>query len=375
MNDINHNLCLCRRSSTSIEQCRNKKKFGDYCGVHIKCYNKTGRIDQKIKKDVYDINEISINNYINYNIHKIRMSNLKLLAKKFKIDTKKIKRKKKLYDLLMIFFSSTNNISKSKENLQKLSKFQAIAKTRYIKNIFGIPNINRTQCSNKIDINGDLFWDDIDNKIKINTNLKAYDVFGFFENNIGYCFTVHGFINNLKYYGKNPYTCQLFSNTTLKNFEHRNKYIEEFEYNFLKKSTKLSIPQNKKIKFKAIRLFQIIDSLGNYTDYKWFINLSVNRLKLMYFYGKDIWNYQFTDINQKKKILPPNGNAFTENYHRINGFRSSQKAELQTILLNQIETLVTKAETEEFAKTGAWIVVTILVKTSREAQRALPYYV
>jgi hypothetical protein len=377
MNDIivNYNRCLCRRTSSSTEQCRNKKKFGDYCGIHIKCYNKTGRIDQKIKMDVSDINEITIDNYINYNIHKMRMSDLKLLAKKFKLDFKKIKRKILLYELLMIFLLSTNNISKSEENLKKLTKFQTIIKSKYIRNIFGIPNINRNICSNKIDINGDLFWNNNNNKKTINTNLKVYDVFGFYENKIGYCFTVQAFIDNLKHYGKNPYTCQLFSKKTLQNFKHRNKYIEKSEYNFFSKSSKLVIPSDKINKFQAIRVFQIIDSLGNYTDYKWFTNLSVNRLKLMYFYGKDVWNYTFSNINQKKKILPPHGTAFIENYHRINGFRASQKKELQKIILDQIEKLVTKGETREDSKIGAWIVITILVKASREAQRALPYYI
>jgi hypothetical protein len=376
MNEINTNLCLCRRNSTATEQCRNKKKFGDYCGVHIKCYDKTGRIDQPMKSDVINIDDITIDNYVNYNIHKMRMSDLKLLSKKFKLDIKKIKRKKTLYELLTVFLSSTNNISKSKKNLYTLSNVQAIVKSKYIQNIFGISNIYRTKCSNKFDINGELFWDDSDKKTTINTKLKAINVYGFFENNIGYCFTIKGFADNLKHYGKNPYTCQLFSKKTLQNFEHRNKYIEENEYNFFKNTTKtMIIPKNKKVKFRAIRLFQILDSLGNYTDYKWFMNLSVNRLKLMYFYGKDIWNYQFTDIEQKKKILPPHGIAFTENYQRINGFRTSQKEQLQTVLLNQIEALITKGETEEYSKIGAWIVLTILVKASREAQRALPYYV
>jgi hypothetical protein len=43
--------------------------------------------------------------------------------------------------------------------------------------------------------------------------------------------------------------------------------------------------------------------------------------------------------------------------------------------LDQIEDLITQGETEEHAKVGAWIVLTCLVKASREAQRALPYYV
>ena len=95
----------------------------------------------------------------------------------------------------------------------------------------------------------------------------------------------------------------------------------------------------------------------------------------MYFCGKDIWNYQFTDVNQKKKILPPLGIAFQENQTRINSFRTSHKENLQNLLLDQIENLITQGETEEHAKVGAWIVLTCLVKASREAQRALPYYV
>ena len=72
---------------------------------------------------------------------------------------------------------------------------------------------------------------------KILLNWKSKD-----ENKIGYCFTVQAFIDNLKHYGKNPYTCQLFSKKTLQNFKHRDKYIEKYEHNFFSKSSKSLIP-------------------------------------------------------------------------------------------------------------------------------------
>jgi hypothetical protein len=375
MNEINYNLCLCRRSSNSLEQCKNKRKYGEYCGVHIKCYNKTGRIDEPLKKNIVNLNEIDLNNYINYNIHNLSMSDMKKLSKNFNINIKKIKRKKVLYDTIMGFFKGMDKVSGNPLKIKKIIKLQSILKTKYIQNIFGFPNINRRLSSNKIDINGDIFWENNGKDITINTKLKAYDIFGFYENNIGYCFTIEGFQDNMKHYGKNPYTCQKFSQKIINNFNQRILYIKNNINHKTSKINKYTVPRNKRNKFRAIRLFQIIDTLGNYTDYKWFMNLSLNRLKLMYFCGKDIWNYQYTDIYQKKKILPPRGVAFQENQTRINSFRLTHKENLQTLLLDQIENLITKGETEEHAKVGAWIVLTCLVKASREAQRALPYYV
>jgi hypothetical protein len=375
MNEINYNLCLCRRSSNSLEQCKNKRKYGEYCGVHIKCYNKTGRIDKPLKKNIDNLNEITLNNYINYNIHNLSMSDMKGLSKIFNINIKKIKRKKVLYDTIMGFFKGMGKVSGHPLQIKKIIKLQSILKTKYIQNIFGEPNINRRLSSNKIDINGDIFWENIGKDLKVNTKLKVYDIFGFYENNIGYCFTIEGFQDNMKHYGKNPYTCQQFSQKIINNFNQRILYIKSNQNHKTNKTDKYTVPRNKRNKFRAIRLFGIIDTLGNYTDYKWFMNLSLNRLKLMYFCGKDIWSYQFTDINQKKKILPPLGIAFQENQTRINSFRTSHKENLQNLLLDQIENLITKGETEEHAKVGAWIVLTCLAKASREAQRALPYYV
>lgn len=375
MNEINYNLCLCRRSSNSLEQCKNKRKYGEYCGVHVKCFNKTGRIDKPLKKNIVNLNEISLDNYINYNIHNLSMFNMKELSKIFNINIKKIKRKKVLYDTLMGFFKGMDKVSRHPIQIKKIIKLQSILKTKYIQNIFGEPNINRRLSSNKIDINGDIFWEDYGKDLKVNTKLKAYDIFGFYENNIGYCFTIEGFQDNMKHYGKNPYTCQQFSQKIINNFNQRILYIKSNQNHKTSKNNKYTVPRDKRNKFRAIRLFGIIDTLGNYTDYKWFMNLSLNRLKLMYFCGKDIWNYQFTDVNQKKKILPPLGIAFQENQTRINSFRTSHKENLQHLLLDQIENLITQGETEEHAKVGAWIVLTCLVKASREAQRALPYYV
>ena len=379
MNVINPNLCLCRRSYKSKFQCKNKKKYGDYCGIHIKCYEKTGRIDRKSKKQVNTIDDITLNNYMNYNIHKMRMTDLKKLALKFNIYIKGIKKKKQLYNTIICFFKCISKISGSTNKINKLVKLQFIIKTKYIQNIFGLPNIYRNLSNNSIDINGDLIWsNNDDNKKIINIALKAYDIFGFYENNIGYCFTINAFEDNLKHYTKNPYTTSSFSPQTLYNFKSRRKYIDKNnnKSNIISKKQNLHLDLNKQnIKYRTIRVFQKIDSLGNYTDYKWFLNLSINRLKLMYFFGKDIWNYQFTDINQKRKIILPNGVAFQENYTRINSYRQSQKEELQNLVLIQIEKLVTQGESDEYAKIGAWIVLTCLVKSSREAQRALPYYV
>jgi len=375
MNEINYNLCLCRRSSQSLEQCKNKKKYGEYCGVHIKCYTKTGRIDQPMKKNIENLNEITLQNYINYNIHNLSMIDMKKLAKKFNINIHKIKRKKVLYNTIINFFKSMKKVSGHPEQIKRIIKLQSILKTKYIQNIFGAPNINRRLCSNKIDINGDIFWENKGQDLIVNTKLKAYDIFGFYENKIGYCFTIEGFQDNMKHYGKNPYTCQEFSQNIINNFNQRTLYIKKNINHKTTKINKYTVPRNKRNKFRAIRLFQIIDTLGNYTDYKWFMNLSLNRLKLMYFCGKDIWNYQFTNINQKKKIIPPLGIAFQETQTRINSFRTCHKEALQNLLLDQIEDLITKGETEEDSKIGAWIVLTCLVKASQDAQRALPYYV
>lgn len=69
----------------------------------------------------------------------------------------------------------------------------------------------------------------------------------------------------------------------------------------------------RKVEQYAIDLFQMIDELGNYTDYEWFWKLSVRRLRRYLRELGDIWNYRvILSSDMKKKILPMNGNFMTE---------------------------------------------------------------
>ena len=369
---INYNKCMCRNKYNENVQCNNNQKYDSYCGIHIKCYEKYGRIDEPLKCDVDNINKINCHNFKQYKLHKLSYNKLKYLRNKYCLLCSS-KKKRVLLEMIMKFLNSFQYYA-DKKSIQSIIKIQALYRGKFIRDIYGLPNIHRKLCSNPIGIDGSMFWEKLnDNTIKVNTKCKINEIFGFYDNNVAYCFTIQSFEKNMKYYGKNPYTCQIFNPRILRNFNNRIQYIKKNGLEINQPETFMSMSPVKKIKFKTVRIFHILDTLGNYTDHQWFINLSLSRLKLMYFYGKDIWNYQFNDISQKKKILPPSGKGFYLNYSRINLFRNQDKCKLQNILLNEIERFITLGETIDLKKIGAWIILTSLAKASAEVARALPH--
>ena len=69
INDIDYEKCMCRKSKNSDKQCQNFQKYGDYCGIHIKCHKITGRIDKpKVNNiDIYDIDHTNYKQYLRKN--------------------------------------------------------------------------------------------------------------------------------------------------------------------------------------------------------------------------------------------------------------------------------------------------------------------
>lgn len=66
------------------------------------------------------------------------------------------------------------------------------------------------------------------------------------------------------------------------------------------------VSEEKEVELRCLKLFQFIDSLGNYSDMKWFFSL--NRAQLIVFVRElmDIWNYRAQLSNQIKRNISPN---------------------------------------------------------------------
>ena len=132
------------------------------------------------------------------------------------------------------------------------------------------------------------------------------------------------------------------------------------------------ISEEKMFELKIIEIFQKINSLGNYSDSKWFTDL--NRQSLIIFIREllDIWSYRAQlSIQTQRQISPPNGNPF---YNiNINYINTWNFKELQKYSLSIIDNLVNSGITNEFKSLGAYYVLASLTLVNQDARNCLPW--
>ena len=364
---MNLNLCICTKSLKSNLQCNNKKlKNSQFCGKHIKCYNKIGIYGQ-INKNIINSNDINFENYKYINFNNLHIKILRNLCNKYKISIKN-KLKKDISKILYHFMDSYSTILNNKNNINKIIIIQSLFRGNFVRNIYG--KMILSKCINSTDIDGTFFWYNINNNISINNNLYYDKLFIFTENNLNYCFLVQSFKKNLLSYGKNPYTTEKFSINTINNFNKRLRFIKKQNINL--SNSKTSISKQKKFELYVFNVFQKIESLGNYTDHNWFLNLTLDNLKVFYYSIKNIFFNSAPTIEEKRKFLPLN-NAFKMSNYDISIIPSSDKRKLQTIIIKDINKFISSGINIEYQRFAAWIILTALTKVSRNASNALPY--
>ena len=180
-----------------------------------------------------------------------------------------------------------------------------------------------------------------------------------------------------------------YFNMTEKSNPYNRKPFKEHVFNdilFMKNVYKISsifceedeeqeviLTRKQKIELKATELFQIIDSLGNYSDIKWLLNLSSRRVVIFLRELYDIWNYraQLSD-DVKKEICPPFGTPF----NGINMGSISRTNDIYYLLetsIRIIETFV-KADTSDANKSiSALYILSSLTIVSEDAADAMPW--
>jgi hypothetical protein len=172
----------------------------------------------------------------------------------------------------------------------------------------------------------------------------------------------------------NPYNRNEFPSKIPKDIKHiikLNKLLERKSNLLFEEETKIS--SEKEVLFRALKLFQIIDYLGNYSDHNWFLSLSKNSLVIFVRELNDIWNYraQLSD-EVKRNILPPNGKLFVNLYqYQIN--RIDNKLFLQKIILESLEKLVNDGITQDYRSLGAIYILSALTLVNTQASESLPW--
>ena len=123
---------------------------------------------------------------------------------------------------------------------------------------------------------------------------------------------------------------------------------------------------------RVLSLFQLMDSLGNYTQTHWFTRLS--KMSLLKYIRElyDIWSYraQLTQ-NTKRDICPPHGNPFR--HLNINNSSIMSYSILQKNVLYVMERLVKSGITNENKTLGAFYVLSALTLVNDDAAEAMPW--
>ena len=325
--------------------------------------------------------DFSVPNYKEYN-HLLTInysvSQLKLIAKHHKLKTTGNKEylKKRMYNYL---YFSYNII-----NIQKVVRYNLTKK--YIK-LHGPGFYNKTLCSNDVDF---CTLDNLTN-IPYNQFISFKD-----DNDHVYGFDVLSLYNlfmkvtkNNKTRIPNDLTCRNdgllnvqnpFTNIFL-SYDVLKQLLEYIRLsNLLKIHVDLNYDDlahlsiNKQVEMKILTLFQRIDSLGNYTNIKWFLELDKYGLVRFIRELVEIWNYR-ANLSQetKREIVPPRGNPFYDEHLNINNLPQYNFTQIRKYSISIIDLMINKGINESSCLLGSYYVLCALTMVSSDAANNLPW--
>lgn len=168
----------------------------------------------------------------------------------------------------------------------------------------------------------------------------------------------------------NPYNRKKFSDNVIQLLNNR---IENMVLNKNIIQNSKSKPRHYLIKRKVTDVFQKMDELDQYTDVKWFNNLDIKQLKNYYRSLEDIWNYRAQLTQIKKNQIVNEGNICSTPINAV--FRMKNLYDVQDLILNEIDRLITEGVTKDEKILGCMYVLTSFAEISTDAASSLPWLV
>lgn len=303
-----------------------------------------------------DLVSINYNNFEKYIDYKFTLKQLKILAKKFHLNSCKNKDilKKNVFNFLFI----TKNSIIIQKNIKKFIVYNFFK-------LKGPGLLNKCLCNNKFDF---LTYDTLD-------TIMVKDFFSFKDNcNFIYGFYINSFYNYIiKSKNKNnilnPYNNLPINKKIITDFFKLLSYSKLLNYDYFIEDSK-TIDNN--IDTKIFEIFQTIDSFGYNTSLTWFTNLDKFNLIIFIKELYDIWNYRANlSINVKKEISPPYGNPFMNiNINKLNNLNIYQ---IKKTIYNIFDNLVNKGITQSYRSLGCLYILTALTIVSNDAAESMPW--
>ena len=324
-------------------------------------------ISNNVKKKVKNKNELKIpkiNDFIFFKNKNYTIVELKKISKYFNL--KCCGNKSELHNRIYNYLYNSFNCIIIQKYIRKFFVKKYII-------LIGPALFNRELCSNTNDF---LTFENL-NTIKYNQFFSYKNI----DNTI-WGFNIISFYNLfLKTDGDilNPYTREKININHLINV----KQIIRLS-NILNISTEILLNNNtdkdndkintkKIIELKTLDLFHYIDTLGNYTNHEWLLDL--NKRELFKFLHEliDIWEYRSQlEINIKKQICPPYGNPFIN--LNINELYKLNFYKLQEKILYIIEEFTKKGVDKDSCNLGASYILCGLTLVNSSAALAMPWF-
>ena len=353
-----------------------KNTISNRSGILEYYFNKTipehkTKLDD-VKVGAFNIPQIKDFNKLLTTNHKV--SELKIIQKHYSIKCNGNKEYLKQYLYNYLFYSHKTNI------IQKNAR--AFFIKRYIM-FHGPAFYKRNMCSNDVDFCtlDDLASIPYNQFISFkdeNNHIYGFDIISLYtlfknrfstikkNNNI----TNEGFIDI-----ENPFTKQKFNTNILEqliNYINISKILKiaiNLEYDEL-----IAVSYSKQAEMKILTLFQKIDSLGNYTNIKWFLNLEKKQLIRFARELKDIWDYRANLLYEiKREIVPQQSDPFYDRTINLNIMRQYSFTQIQKYCITLIDILVNSGINANACSLGSYYVLCALTIVSPDAAEALPW--
>jgi hypothetical protein len=242
-----------------------------------------------------------------------------------------------------------------------LSKFQGPAKGNHLESF-----------DNKDPISQEDIWvmDDESKMKKASDEIPSFKLFSYLDSEEKIrCFNIESFMtlidNNCT---KHPITGLEIELDTINNAK---KMFEILKENNIIKDVADTRSEEKKISDYAFSVFQKFSLISIFVDHEWFLKLSEKELDKLYYESSDFYN-QNVDSNNKKIMVPPDGNAFPLTCNEFNQLILNQK---KMELLKNIDKVISSSEDEGMKTLGKYLMLGGLGVVCKEIREKYPDFV
>lgn len=368
---MNNELCASVKSKGSDVQCpKSRKENSEFCGIHLRVFNKNPdnlvrfngqNIQLSVKKVRTNTSAVKKTSMYNSDdiktIPKQRLNygSLKSTANQLCLSSyygeSMPKNKDQLYEKIKEYYDKIHIYEK---NVDLIVKIQSVVRMHFVR--------KRSKCVNQSE------FLTLESKYDIDPRyyFEFKDQDGFW-----YCFDINSFKHMVESnVGEltNPYTNKVIDQRVLDEFKEQMKTVKEPVIEQPK------LTEEQQYKQKVLSVFQKFDMLDNYTDQKWFLDLTMTQLISLYIVAQDVFHYRAMLPDSVRCSLAPNGSAFMMPQHAIKHYSSAKKRQLQNMILNEFDKVVSYSDDENTRKLGAMLMLTALCDVSHDAAIALPQY-